>query len=50
MRVIGTLCYGRVGEFLNSRTPNLLEELLQQNVILELDALTNSDKTFLIDL
>jgi len=49
LRVIGTLCYGEMGKILNSARPTPIETLLKQNVILELDALTNSDKTFLIE-
>jgi hypothetical protein len=48
LRVVGTLCYGDIGKVVNS--PSItMEELLKHNVILELDALTNSDKTFLIE-
>jgi len=49
MRAVGVLCFGEVGKVLNSRVEMPLEELLERNVILELDALTNSDKTFLIE-
>lgn len=49
LRVVGTLCYGDIGDVVNVETQTPLEELLRQNVILELDALTNSDKTFLIE-
>lgn len=49
LRAIATLCYSDVGNVLNSTTTTSLEEILKQNVILELDALTNSDKTFLIE-
>jgi hypothetical protein len=49
LRAIATLCYGDIGRVLNSPVTLRLEELLKQNVILELDALTNSDKTFLIE-
>ncbi len=48
-RAISTLCYGDIGKVLNTPKGVALEELLQHNVILELDALTNSDKTFLIE-
>jgi hypothetical protein len=48
LRAIATLCYGDIGKVVNS--PSIaMEELLKHNVILELDALTNSDKTFLIE-
>lgn len=49
LRAVATLCYGEIGKVLNSSVTLPLEELLKQNVILELDALTNSDKTFLIE-
>lgn len=49
LRAIATLCYGKTGEVLNSRSPDPIELLLKQSVVLELDALTNSDKTFLIE-
>lgn len=49
VRVIGTLCYGEIGKVLNVRNPVPLGELLKSNVIFELDALTNSDKTFFIE-
>jgi DNA helicase HerA-like ATPase len=49
LRAIATLCYGDIGKVLNSGAVVKIEELLKHNVILELDALTNSDKTFLIE-
>jgi len=49
LRAVGVLCYGEVGKVLNQRRPFPLDKLLEKNVILELDALTNSDKTFLIE-
>lgn len=49
IRAIATLCYGDIGRVLNLPVMIKLEELLKHNVILELDALTNSDKTFLIE-
>ena len=49
LRAISTLCFGEFGEILNVRRPFPMQELLKRNVILELDALTNSDKTFLIE-
>ena len=49
LRAMGVLCYGEVGKVLNARQPFPLEEILERNVILELDALTNADKTFLIE-
>lgn len=49
LRCISTLCFGDIGKVLNSPRRLAMEELLRHNVILELDALTNSDKTFLIE-
>lgn len=49
LRVIGTLCYGNIGDVVNVTQQTPVDELLRQQVILELDALTNSDKTFLIE-
>lgn len=48
-RALGTLCYGDIGKVLNVRQRSDLRALLKSNVVLELDALTNSDKTFLIE-
>jgi len=49
LRAVGVLCFGETGRVLNQRHAFPLEGLLSRNVILELDALTNSDKTFLIE-
>lgn len=49
IRLMGTLCFGEVGRVLNTRKPTPVQELLKKRVILELDALTNADKTFLIE-
>ncbi len=49
LRAVGVLCFGEVGKVLNQRENFPLEDLLERNVILELDALTSSDKTFLIE-
>ena len=48
IRAVGTLCFGEMGRVVNVRRQRPLQELLHRNVILELDALTNSDKTFLV--
>lgn len=45
-RTIGTLCFGEIGKALNVRKSVPIGDLLKDNVIFELDALTNSDKTF----
>lgn len=49
LRAVGVLCFGEVGKVLNQREDLQMEELLRKNAVLELDALTNSDKTFLIE-
>jgi len=48
-RAIGALCYGEMGNVLNTRQPVFLQQLLKNNVVFELDALTNLDKTFFIE-
>jgi len=49
MRSVETLCFGEMGTVLNSARPFDIVKLLDRRVILELDALTNADKTFLIE-
>jgi len=49
LRAIGTLCFGEMGRILNVKNQIDLSYLLKKNVILELDALTNSDKIFFIE-
>ena len=49
VRAVGVLCFGEVGRVFNQRADMPLDKLLEKNVILELDALTNSDKTFFIE-
>jgi len=49
LRAISVLCFGEFGKILNVRKPFPMQELLKRNLILELDALTNTDKTFLIE-
>jgi hypothetical protein len=49
LRTLGVLCFGEFGRVLNVSRPYPLADLLKENVILELDALTNSDKTFFIE-
>jgi hypothetical protein len=46
LRTLGVLCFGEFSKVLNVRKPFPLANLLNENIILELDALTNSDKTF----
>lgn len=47
-RVVGTLCFGPVSKVLSGE-PSDLVRLLSEPVIFELDALTDSDKTFLVE-
>jgi len=49
MRAVEVLCFGEMGVVLNSPRPFDVAALLDRRVILELDALTNADKTFLIE-
>ncbi len=49
MRAVEVLCFGEVGGVLNRGGSFDIAGLLRKRVILELDALTNSDKTFLIE-
>jgi len=49
LRAVGVLCFGQVGAVLNNPRPMDPAKLLERFLVLELDALTNSDKTFLIE-
>lgn len=49
LRTLGVLCFGEFSKVLNVRRPYPIGHLLKENVILELDSLTNSDKTFFIE-
>jgi hypothetical protein len=49
MRAVEVLCFGEMGRVLNSESPLDIADLLNRQVVLELDALTNADKTFLIE-
>jgi hypothetical protein len=49
LRAISTLCFGGIGGVLNVTKQIEIDELLSKNIILELDALTNSDKVFFIE-
>jgi len=48
-RALGVLTFGAIDWVLNSGAHIPLEQVLRQSAVLELDALTNSDKTFLIE-
>jgi len=49
MRAVEVLCFGEMGNVLSSPRSFDVARLLDRRVILELDALTNADKTFLIE-
>jgi len=49
LRAMGTLCFGEMGRILNVGRQIDLSFLLRKNIILELDALTSSDKIFFIE-
>ena len=49
LRAVETLCFGEVGNVLNSGPAVDIALLLEKQAVLELDALTNADKTFLIE-
>lgn len=49
LRLVGTLCYGEMGRILSAKSAISIKEILKKNVVFELDALTNSDKTFFIE-
>lgn len=48
MRAVATLCYGNFGKALNNPASFPMEALLTKSVILELDALTASDRAFFV--
>ncbi|MFH1765869.1 MAG: hypothetical protein ABIF09_16905, partial [Gemmatimonadota bacterium] len=49
LRAVGVLNFGAIDWVLNSGAHVPIDQVLKQSAILELDALTNSDKTFLIE-
>ena len=48
LRALSTLCFGDMDKLVNSSSNKTVDHILDKNVILELDALTQSDKTFFI--
>jgi len=48
LRALSTLCFGDMEKLVNSSNNKTVDHILDKNVILELDALTQSDKTFFI--
>jgi Helicase HerA, central domain len=49
MRVLSSLNFGSMDSVVNSHQPNNIYALLRNNVILELDSLSEADKTFFIE-
>jgi hypothetical protein len=49
LRVLGTLCYGEVGNVVNAKNSISIKDILDMNVVFELDALTDADKIFFIE-
>jgi hypothetical protein len=49
MRGIKSICFGPMGKVVNTSVQSNLAALLEQNVILELDRLTNADKTLIVE-
>lgn len=49
LRAIGSLTYGPMSDTVCAHEPIDLRSLLEKNVVLELDALTDSDKVFLVE-
>lgn len=49
MRGVKSICFGHMGNVVNTAVQPNLEALLEKNVILELDGLTNADKTLIIE-
>jgi hypothetical protein len=48
LRALATLCFGDMDKLLNSNSNQNIDRILDKDVILELDALTQSDKTFFV--
>ncbi len=49
LRGIKSICFGHMGQVVNTPNPSPLGDLLEQNVILELDGLSNADKTLITE-
>jgi len=48
LRALSTLCFGDMDKLLNTNNNQSIDHILDKSVILELDALTQSDKTFFV--
>lgn len=49
LRALGALTFGETGKIFCTQQQSDLDRMLKENVILELDALTNTDKTFIVE-
>ncbi len=49
LRGVRSICFGHMGNVMNTSVQSNVANLLTKNVILELDSLTNADKTFTIE-
>lgn len=49
LRGVKSICFGHMGEVVNTAKQPNLAAMLEKNVILELDSLTNADKTLIIE-
>lgn len=49
MRGVKSICFGHMGEVINTAVQPNIAALLDKNVILELDGLTNADKNLIIE-
>lgn len=49
LRALSSLCFGDMDKLLNTHSNQSLDHILEKDVILELDALTQSDKVFFIE-
>lgn len=49
LRALSTLCFGDMDKIVNSSSNRSIDHILDRPVILELDGLTQSDKTFFIE-
>jgi hypothetical protein len=48
LRALSSLCFGGMGDLLNSASNRSIDHILDGNVILELDGLSQADKTFFV--
>ena len=48
LRALSSLCFGGMGDLLNSSSNQSIDHILDGNVVLELDGLSQADKTFFV--